>query len=1236
MRTWLGWWPGLLSCVVAGALLVGVSGPAWADMPTISGGPERTAWDAAEPALSPSAVQSPDFGRLFTAQLDGQVYAQPVVVGNTVVAVTENDRAYGLDSATGAVRWTRDVGPAWPAAAISCGDLTPNIGITSTPVYDPASRAVYFTAKANDGPTTRQPHWYLHGVDPATGVERPGFPVTIAGAPANDPAAPFDPYTAMQRPGLLLLDGVVYAGFGAHCDVGPYRGYVVGVGIATATVTAMWATESGASNSGAGIWQSGGGLVSDGPGRIFAVTGNGISPPAGPGTTPPATLAQSVVRLQVQADKSLRAADFFSPTNAPTLDLNDTDLGSGGPVALPDSFGTAGHPHLLVQSGKDGRVFLLDRDALGARSQGTGGTDGVVGVTGPFQGQWGHPAVWGGDGGWVYLTGTGGPLRALRRGVTGAGQPALTAVGTSADQLGYTSGSPVVTSDGTRSGSAVVWVQTSDGPTGANGQLRAYAPVPDASGRLAQLWSAPIGAAAKFAVPATDSGRVYVGTRDGALIAFGRPSRAALTGSAVDFGGVPVGATRTAQAVLTATEPVTVTGVAAAAPFAASLSPLPRTLAAGAQLTVPLTVTPTVAGASTGSLTVSTSAGPVGLGLQVYGARAGLVASPASVAFDSQPTGTTGTVNVQLTNTGTAAEKVQAVTVPAAPFRVTGLPAVGTSVPARGSVVVTVAYAPTAGGTSTGKLTVRGTSGTLTVPVTGTAVTGRGNLVLRPPGLDFGTVPVGGSRTLAFELTNTGNVPVTVTKAKAPAGVFGTTSPLAEGLVLGPGATARQTVTFAPAATGPVPGTYEITGDTGQGTVVEQLTGTGGPAGSLPSPAPDRWTFNGSAAPAGSAALLTPPTQQSAGSVVSNAAVPSAGLRAAFTARLGPGTGGDGMTFALLDAARAMPTALGANGGGLGFSGLPGYAVTLGTSWNAQSGSNNFVGIAAGPGSGQDNLTYLATAPVPAPLRTGTHDVVVTAGGGRLAVSVDGTVLLDQPVALPAQVLPGFTAANGSLADEHAVDRVLIEPSPGAGPTLPGLADPSWVPNGTTTLSGTTATLTAPGQQFAAGSLVSTRAITPAGLHATFTATLGGGGPTGADALTFALLDAAAAPATAVGAEGGAAGVGGLPATFVGLHTFGGNGVDAGNYVTVGTARPGTAALTVLGSTTAVPDLRSGSHVIDVVVTAASHLAVTVDGVAVLDVPVPALPPSVRVAFTAGAGSLTDGHTVSAATVTTA
>ncbi|MFD0515020.1 hypothetical protein ACFQ0Q_40950 [Streptomyces aureus] len=194
-------------------------------------------------------------------------------------------------------------------------------------MYDAATQTVYLTAKVNDGPDTSHPSWYVHALDASTGAERSGWPVKVQGAPVNDPSHPFNAFTAAQRPGLLLMDGTVYAGFASHCDIGPYVGYVLGVNTTTRKTT-LWAAEDSAANGMAGIWMSGGGLVSDGPGRIFFTTGNGVSPAPGPGSNPPGQLAESVVRLGVNSDGTMSAQDFFSPSNAPILDQNDTDLGS--------------------------------------------------------------------------------------------------------------------------------------------------------------------------------------------------------------------------------------------------------------------------------------------------------------------------------------------------------------------------------------------------------------------------------------------------------------------------------------------------------------------------------------------------------------------------------------------------------------------------------------------------------------------------------------------------------------------------------------------------------------------------------------------------------------------------------------------------------------------------------------------------------------------------------------------
>jgi hypothetical protein len=233
------------------------------------------------------------------------------------------------------------------------------------------------------------------------------------------------------------VSGQVYMGFSSYCDYQPYVGHVAGVNTATRALT-MWTDESGTTDSQAGIWQSGGGLMSDGPGRIFAATGNGVSPAPGPGMSPPRELGDSVVRLGVQTGGSLAAQDFFSPVNAPALAAHDEDFGSGAPVALP--FGTSAHPHLLMQAGRDGRIFLLDRDSLGGRGS---KTDHPVYVTPTSEGnQQAHPAAFAGSGGADYLYYHGGnqSLRAFRFSTaTGA----LTDAGQTPGVIFGASGSPV-------------------------------------------------------------------------------------------------------------------------------------------------------------------------------------------------------------------------------------------------------------------------------------------------------------------------------------------------------------------------------------------------------------------------------------------------------------------------------------------------------------------------------------------------------------------------------------------------------------------------------------------------------------------------------------------------------------------------------------------------------------------------------------------------------------------------
>ena len=288
---------------------------------TYGGGLQRTGWFGNQPNLTPALVSSGTFGNMWSSNVTGQVYAQPVVHENTVVAVTENQRHLrSRRPATARELWHRQVGVPWNPDDVGCGDLTPNVGITGTPVIDPATDTAYFVNKTYASGISGPAAWWAHAVDVATGAERSGFPLRLQGTASNDPGMTFDPTMHLQRPGLLLMDGVIYAGFGGHCDRPNYQGWVIGFTTA-GQVSTLWSDEAGQSgNPGAGIWQSGGGLVSDAPGEIVLTTGNGDIPSAAsPGHTPPNELGQAIVRLKVQPDKSLRAVDFFMPYDADFL-----------------------------------------------------------------------------------------------------------------------------------------------------------------------------------------------------------------------------------------------------------------------------------------------------------------------------------------------------------------------------------------------------------------------------------------------------------------------------------------------------------------------------------------------------------------------------------------------------------------------------------------------------------------------------------------------------------------------------------------------------------------------------------------------------------------------------------------------------------------------------------------------------------------------------------------------------
>ncbi len=828
----------LIICSLVGSILLCVAqAPAASADIGNSADDLRTGWYPDASALSPAVVTGGAFGRLWSATVDGQVYAQPLYWNGTVIVATEQDYVYALNAASGAQEWSVDLGTPWNPADIGCGDISPAVGTTATPVIDPATNTVYLTYKTYVSGTSGPAAWHMDALDVTSGAARSGFPITLSGAAQNQPSLTFQPTTQQQRPGLLLLDGVAYAAFGGHCDHTPWQGWVFGVSTA-GHIESRWVDTVPGVN-GAGIWQSGVGLMSDGTGSIFLVTGNGGSPSTpGPGAQPPSSFGESVVNLHVQADGTLQPVDYFTPFDAASLDSTDGDFGAGAIVGLPGAyFGTAALPHLAVAVGKEGYVYLLNRDALGGYDNGSGGGDAVVQRLGPRGGVWGRAGVWPGDGGYVYVTtstgsSSGGSLDSYKYGVSGTGQPSLAFVGTSTDAFGFGSGPAVLTSDGTTSGSAVVWAIWAADRAGDGAQLRGYAPIP-VGGAMQLLYSSAIGHSTNYSEVDEGGGRLYIGTRDGAVLAYGSPVAEQIGGSSPTFANTVDGSSNQQTLTLTANTAVTVETIASTSGQFTIGTPshtLPAILSAGQSISVPVTFAPTAVGLVAADVNVTLGDGTMksfALSATGLSSQPNLYASQPLVSLGGTVAGGELTGTVTFTSAGSVPVRITGVRAPQTPFSATGLPVVGSTLASGGSFTVTVAFDPTAAGAFGGSLEIDSNGGNQVVDLTGNAST-PGELTLSTPLLPFGSVAVGTPATRSFTLTNTGGTNVTITKSKPPfGGEFTAITSLPEGLTIAPGQTVSEQVTFAPTTTGSAAGAWQINGDDGLGLRNVQFTGTG-------------------------------------------------------------------------------------------------------------------------------------------------------------------------------------------------------------------------------------------------------------------------------------------------------------------------------------------------------------------------------------------------------------------------
>ena len=814
---------------------------------TNSGGNLRTGWYPNEPSITPELVSGGTFGQLWSAPVEGQVYAQPLLDDGTLLVATEKNNLYGLNPKTGAQEWTDSLGEPWNPGEISCADLAPEVGVTSTPVIDGETNVEYLTYKTYRE-AKKEPEWFMDAVNVSSGAQEPGFPVQLTGTAQNAPGETFEPKTQLQRPGLLLMEGGVYAAFGSDCDTSPWDGWVFGVST-KGEVKARWVADE--SGIGAGIWQSGSGLNSYGPGTILLSTGNGGAPtkPAA-GDTPPTNLGESIVRLQVQPNGSLKAADFFAPFNASTLDTWDADFASGGVTGLPEEyFGTLEIPRLSVAVGKDGYVYLLNSENLGGIAQGPGGSDDVVQRIGPYGGVWSRPGVWPGEGGWVYIptasggtsaSGSSGNLQVYEYGLSGSGKPTLSLQGTSAEAFGFSSSAPIITSNGTEEGSALVWIVWTPNGTGEGAQLRAYNPIPE-DGKPILRWSAPIGTSAKFATPGVGDERLYVGTRDGHVLAFGSPVTPMLAGSATTFPTTTIGKSLEKTVTLTATEPLTLSTLESnSSQFALGTPslPLPAALTTGEEIHVPITFSPTASGPIGATLTATTSTDKTAqFGLSGVGRAqaAQLEATPLVVTFGATAVGESVSAGATFRNVGGSPLTIEKVDLPSAPFATEGPPKVGDTIDPGGAITVTVTFHPAETGAFTGELGLDTSGGNEAVALSGAAGT-PGALHIENETVEYGRVALGSSESKSFTITNTGGTAVPLTISKPPiGGAFEATTLLPEGTTIEAGESVTETVKFTPTTTGPATGVWSINGEdatgrhevtfNGEGIVPETTTG---------------------------------------------------------------------------------------------------------------------------------------------------------------------------------------------------------------------------------------------------------------------------------------------------------------------------------------------------------------------------------------------------------------------------
>lgn len=485
----------------------------------------RTGQNLNETILTTANVNASSFGKLFVISVDGAVDAQPLYLPkltisgqgthNLLFVATEHGSVYGLDADTGTQLWQVSTLSAGETTSDDhgCGQVSPEIGVTSTPVIDASAGAhgtIYVVGMSKDG--IGNYHQRLHAFDVTTGAEEFGGPKEIqasylgTGDNSSGGYVIFDPGQQLERPGLLQLNGVVYTSWGSHCDIRPYTGWIIGYDQSTLSqVTVLNVTPNGSEGS---FWMSGAGPAADANGNIFALDANGtfdstLNPQGFPSQ---GDFGNAFLKIAT-TNKQLTIADYFEMFNQTAENSTDEDLGSGGALVLPDLTDGSGQTrHLAVGAGKDGNIYVVDRDSMGKFNPSANKVYQQI-QNALAGGVFSMPAFFNNT---VYYGAVGDSIKAF--GISAA-QLVSTPASQTANAFPYPGATPSISANG--NGNAILWVAENATPA----VLHAY----DAKNLSTELYNsneAPsgrdqFGVGNKFITPMIINGKVYVGTTNG-------------------------------------------------------------------------------------------------------------------------------------------------------------------------------------------------------------------------------------------------------------------------------------------------------------------------------------------------------------------------------------------------------------------------------------------------------------------------------------------------------------------------------------------------------------------------------------------------------------------------------------------------------------------------------------------------------------------------------------------------